>query len=234
MAVNEPVGLVEDPRRRRYNLTSIDPDMVSLVKSAVEDVIARSRYGGKVQFPALSPVSWTSNYPPARDRGLRERHVFLEYTQEDHEAVVEKRNEYDKDVKPLLTQFIYNRNTQLGKAIIGTIMELWNRGTDSGRRIPDALTGVDAWNIIGAEVLKRTYKRLGLDPPEWAYNLDYAPPPPGVLEEESELTPEKAIYALKMAFLDSYKEVYGTLKMGDDPKTTMTERGAIRLVLEGG
>jgi len=124
--------------------------VLEMIKSAIEDVIARGKYvrGVYVEIPALSPLSFTSNKYLPRDEALIKRLLILKYSWGERRNTKQIK-EFDTQVKPKLEKL-----KSIGD---WTAWKIINN--------PDMIK-MD-WKELSTKLLKEMYNEIGEKPPRW-------------------------------------------------------------------
>jgi len=171
IVVNEPAGVFQNPAE------------IEMIKNAIETLTARSRHtnGVNKDYPALSPVIFTSNHiVPQDDALLRRMKMFwfsLPETDEIEKIKREKREKLGLKAKEdidLQALIISKRDTlkNIGRFVANYIV---NNGLQRD------------WKSYVTEILREMYKYAEMDVPDWV-NLEL---------EENEDSPLREVYENK-------------------------------------
>ncbi len=143
--INEAGSLSDDKHK----------EMVEMIKSAIEQRIARSKFKGKNRYEdidALRSCIITANPAPPNDAAYKRKLVVVTYSEKD---IYDKKaiDEFDKWFKPK-------------KHFLGTLGDF---AADYVTKNPELLK--KNWNDIGIEVVKEFYGTVGKEPPKWIEDI---------------------------------------------------------------
>jgi len=158
ICIREPGGIFEDQ------------NMLDMIKSAVEGLMARGRHVSHRTYewiPALAALCFTSNTYIPRDPSLPGKRLYIltygysealkpDSRREDKELM----ERFDTEVKPKLGKL-----RAIGKFIASKIAE-------NPEILREASWVGDRWLQVAESLLKEAYRWAGLDAPEWL-NLNY-------------------------------------------------------------
>ena len=139
-------------------------DVVEMIKSAIEDVIARGRVvrNTYIEIPALAPLVFTSNKYAPRDPGLLKRLILMVFSYGE-KIPLEKQKVFEEKVE---TRF--SKLSPIGYWVARKIVE--------NPKLLDL-----PWKELSTKLLKEVYEEVGLTPPSW---IDLWYNPPEGLDEE--------------------------------------------------
>jgi hypothetical protein len=158
ICVREPGGIFEDQ------------NMLDMIKSAVEGLMARGKHVGHRTYeriPALAALCFTSNTYIPRDPSLPGKRLYIlsygysealkpDSRREDRELM----ERFDTEVKPKLGKL-----RAIGKFIASKIAE-------NPEILREASWVGDRWLQVAENLLREAYRRVGLSEPEWL-SLNY-------------------------------------------------------------
>jgi len=136
------------------NFEELSDDVVELWKNAVEQKVARSRYGKKIKAYAVFCFTSNSNVPS--ERAIRKRLCIIWFDAKDSETLLlpenkQKFEDIEKDRHKL--------------KVIGRFVANWVNGhLEDLRNYP--------WEKIAEMILKSAYEYAGMDVPEWVEMTD--------------------------------------------------------------
>jgi len=125
-------------------------DVTEMIKSAVEDVLARGKVvrGTYIETPALAPIVFTSNRYVPREPGLIKRFLILIYTYGE-KIPEEKQKQFKEEIEPK-----FSKLAALGYWVANRVINN-----------PELLE-MD-WKQLSTKLLKEAYEEAGLEAPEW-------------------------------------------------------------------
>ena len=144
IVINEPMGALQKD------------DIKEMIKHAVFDVVARSKFvvrRGRAKFSpiiSLSPLVFTSNYPPPIDDTLLRRFVVISFSREER-IPPSKSYVFDRSVRPkfhILSAIGYT----LAKVFLEELSVKWFKKD---------------WTELAEELLSKLYEMAGLEVPDW-------------------------------------------------------------------
>ena len=138
IAIKEPGGILSKN------------DVLEVIKSAIEDIIARGKYvrGVYTEIPALAPLSFTSNRYLPRDEGLLKRLYVITFSWGERRSK-DQIKEFKEKMEPQ-----FSKLAAIGHWVAKKIME-----------DPSLLD--KEWEKLAEELLEEAYREVGLDVPEW-------------------------------------------------------------------
>jgi len=149
IVVNEPAGVFQNPAE------------IEMIKNAIESLVARSRHtnGVNKDYPALSPVIFTSNHIVPQDDALLRRMKMFWFSLSEKDKIEENKREKREKLE-------LKEDIDLQALIISKRDILKNIGRFVANYIVNNGLQRD-WKSYMTEILKQMYKYAEMEVPNW-------------------------------------------------------------------
>ncbi len=193
LLVNEPGGAF------------MKPEIVEMIKSAIEGTTARSKFQGSTfkDIPSLAPFIFASNKTLPEDDALRRRLIIIQFTYGE-KIPDERAKQFEREIMPKLDAL-----SAIGQFVAKRVMNE-----------PSLI--ITGWEGFSIKMLKEIYSAVGLEVPRWV-SEEYA---------EEKDTREETVTSIRSFFKAKIIEAFARNVPGQE-RTGMTYGDKVLMVLNG-